>query len=494
MPFALYGIRRYVAHGRRRALAGAAAALVAQNLSCGYYLLYFPPFVGAYAIWEAWRSRRWTRRTLVDLSVAAVAVAVVTAPFVVPYLLVRQDLQLARSITETSRLSADVYSYFTASPAQVWGSRLADVYPKAEGELFPGLVTIVLALIGLAWGDSMVRPPEAAPPPAAMSPARRWLLWGASGVAVVYAVATIVAILARRLTLDLWVFEIRLGNVTQLLLRAVAGFGGVLWLSPETRRRAGEFFRSRGWYAGALAIAVWLSLGPAPRVMGRPLELASPYKFLFDVVPGFDGLRVPARFAMIATLMLAILGGYGAAAILRRRAGTTVAVILAALFLFEARARPFVVNAMEPLREYTTPEARLYPPNRAPAIYRAVARLPIDAVLAELPIGQTDYDVRAMFYSTVHWRRLVNGYSGFFPPSYRRIAFSLGQVPLHPDVSLDALGEVGATHVIVHEGAYLDSEGRETTAALRRLGASEILRESNDVLLALPAHSPRARP
>jgi len=45
---------------------------------------------------------------------------------------------------------------------------------------------------------------------------------------------------------------------------------------------------------------------------------------------------------------------------------------------------------------------------------------------------------------------------------------------------------LGATHVIVHEAAYLDGEGRETTIALSDLGARELFREAGDVLLALP--------
>src|SRR5215470_7448424 len=52
MPFALYGVRRYVQGGRMHALIGATGAVVLQGLSCGYYLLYFTPFVAAYAIWE----------------------------------------------------------------------------------------------------------------------------------------------------------------------------------------------------------------------------------------------------------------------------------------------------------------------------------------------------------------------------------------------------------------------------------------------------------
>jgi hypothetical protein len=53
MPFALYGFRRFfdsidaqtARGGRWRPLLGAAAALIAQNLSCTYYLMFFAPFV-----------------------------------------------------------------------------------------------------------------------------------------------------------------------------------------------------------------------------------------------------------------------------------------------------------------------------------------------------------------------------------------------------------------------------------------------------------------
>ena len=48
------------------------------------------------------------------------------------------------------------------------------------------------------------------------------------------------------------------------------------------------------------------------------------------------------------------------------------------------------------------------------------------------------------------------------------------------------LRQLGATHVIVHEAAYLDAEGRDTTTALRRMGATEAFREGPDTLLALP--------
>ena len=481
MPFAMYGFRRYFDGGRTRALAGATASIVMQGLSCGYYLLYFSPFAALYAVWEMWRTGTLTdRRTWLSLTAAAVVTVLVVAPFVLPYVRVSLGLELARTLGETTRLSADVYSYATASIAErFWGTRLSDVFQKPEGELFPGAVPIVLALIGLAWGGRTHVDRE----PATWRTRTAWLL---AAVAVAHVLAAAAVIVFRRLTLDLWLFDVRLGDATQLLLRAASAYGVALALSRTLRALTAAFMRSRGFFVAALLAAMWLSLGPSPQVLGRPLDLASPYRFLWNHVPGFEGLRVPARFAMIAALMLAVLGAFGAAVLARLRHGAIVLTILAAAFLFEAGAAPFVVNGMTPVRGFATPPARLERPQRAPEIYKAVGRLPPDVVLADLPLGQPDYDLRAMYYSIGRWRPLLNGYSGFFPPHYARAIVALGEVPRHADASMAVLRELGATHVVVHEGAYLDAEGRDTTASLRAAGAVEAFRDGPDVLLALP--------
>jgi len=111
VAFALYGLRRYFDTARRRPLVGAAAALVLQNLSSGYYLLFFTPVVGSYAFWEIARRRLWrSRRTWTELAVAGAAVAVVTAPFLLPYLALRNRLPSLRAADEVRRYAADVYA------------------------------------------------------------------------------------------------------------------------------------------------------------------------------------------------------------------------------------------------------------------------------------------------------------------------------------------------------------------------------------------------
>jgi hypothetical protein len=480
MPFAMYGFRRYFEGGRTRALIGATGAVILQGLSSGYYLLYFSPFALAYVLWEMWRKGRLKdRRTWFALLAAAAVAAVVIAPFVVPYFRASRELELSRSLSETTRLSADVYSYATASTAQrFWGKRIADVFPKREGELFPGAVPLLLALVGIVAAARTASIRDARSTRTIIARLLR-------AFAVLHAVAAAVTILFRRLIFDLGLFDVRLGNVTQLLLRGAIAYGIALYLSPAMRARAAAFMRSGGFFVLALLAAAWLSLGPSPQVLGRPLDLASPYRFLWTYAPGLEGLRVPARFAMIVALMLAVLGALGAAAVARMRHGVIVLGVLAALFLYEAGAAPFVVNGMSPVQGLVTPPARLELPRRAPLVYRAVDQLPVDAVIADLPLGEADYDLRAMYYSIERWRRIVNGYSGFFPPQYGRVKVALSEVQRHPEVSMETLRELGVTHVIVHEAAYLDMEGRETTATLRGLGATEVFRDGSDVLVAL---------
>jgi hypothetical protein len=486
MPFALYGLRRYFASvgerssiGRWRPLLGAVAALVAQNLSCGYYLMYFSPFVAAYVLWEIWQRRAWRSRAIwLQMSAAAAVVVIVTVPLLIPYVLARESLALERGGAELVRYSADVYSYATTSPLQViWGDT-ARVFPKAEGDLFPGLISLLLGLTGLVFWridrDEVQRPLSF-----------RAIHWVLLGLTIVHAIAAVITTLTRRWSIDLGIATLRMSNVDQLLIRAAIAATVLLVLSPELRARCAAFMRARGFFLASLLAAMWLSLGPSPQALGRPVNLFGPYQLFYDLVPGFDGLRVPARFGMIVILMLSVLGGYGAAVLARRRGGTVVLIVLAALFLAEGVTRPFPVNAVSPLADFTTPEARVYRASRAPAVYRAVPR-DTPVVLAELPLGQQDYDLRAMFYSMVHHARLLNGYSGFFPPHYGRLALALSDVPRHSDPAWNALREFGTTHVLIHEAAWPNNQGPNTTNALVTRGAQEIFRDGTDVLLKLP--------
>jgi hypothetical protein len=53
-----------------------------------------------------------------------------------------------------------------------------------------------------------------------------------------------------------------------------------------------------------------------------------------------------------------------------------------------------------------------------------------------------------MYYSTFHWQHLVNGYSGFFPPSYGRVLRAMRSFP--DQTSFDAIKGHGARYLVIH--------------------------------------------
>jgi hypothetical protein len=492
-PLALYALRRYFDTGRRLPLAGAATALFAQNLSSGYYLLYFMPFVAAYVVWEIAARRVWNRhRMWIELTAAAVIVAAATAPFLVPYLLLRDRLPALRDVREVARHSADVYGYLTASPVlRFWGDTLR-MFPRPEGDLFPGLIPVALAVIGIvAWAKrgatGATRTTGAAGTGADGSRGREWPARVFLVVGLGYVVLATAVIYQRRIAIDMGPVTASASDVMRLLAFAAGALTIAATLSRRVRSVAVRMARApESWVLGLLVAAWWLSLGPAPTSLGRPIELAAPYAILFEHVPGFAGTRVPARYAMIVAFALAVLAGFGLHAIDRRRWGTPVLIVAGLGFLAEVNVLPFPVNRVMSLQTLATPEARVYPSADAPRVYAAVRQLPHPAVLVEFPFGRPDYDRRAMYYSTAHWRPLVNGYSGFYPPDYGRLAFFLSDVPRRPELAWEALRQRGVTHALVHEAAYLEGEGVRVSTSFRAAGATEIFRDGSDALFALP--------
>ena len=428
MPFALLGMRRYFETRRRLPLALAVVALILQNLSCGYYVFFFAPLIGAYALYETatrslWRDWRHWRALLV----AGLVVCAATLPFLLPYLELRARGAIYRERVEIDVFSADLLAYVTASErARLWGP-LLQTFPAPEGSLFLGLVPVVLATLA-------------------------------------------VSSLARR---------------ARTRVRQSSG---------SRRRRLGELLKATfgtvvGFYLLAMLGAMALSLGPTIRLAGEPLA-NGPYLWLYEHVPGFDGLRVPARFAMVAGLSLAVLAGFGVVTLLetRKRRGAWIAG-LSLIFLLEATATPLPMNVVPwdgsafsklPRQVDVGPEP--------PGIYRAVAALPHDAILVELPVGSIGYEIRYTYNSTFHWRRLINGYSGALPVSYTSNVRALSRALWAPAVAWRGLRASGASHVIVHQGAWrISSKGERLCQWLEAHGAERLATVGRDVLFRLPA-------
>jgi hypothetical protein len=179
----------------------------------------------------------------------------------------------------------------------------------------------------------------------------------------------------------------------------------------------------------ALAAAgVLLSLGTATPIYG----------WLYAVFPPMQGLRVASRFANLYLLAMALLAGIGFAVIRRRlpdQWALAAAVAAVAAVNIEAAVAPIRYERFGGI----------------PRIYALLGAEPDPVVLVEVPVPPAAAifeNAPYVFASTAHWKKLVNGYSGYIPPDYRRLQPSLWHFP-HA-TAIQAMRDVGVTHVMIH--------------------------------------------
>jgi len=208
-------------------------------------------------------------------------------------------------------------------------------------------------------------------------------------------------------------------------------------------------------YLMALAAAFELSLGFHGYM----------YEFLYAYVPVFAGLRVPARLGIFVIAFLAILAAQGYATVhdaVPPAARRAFAVVISCVLLLEYSVSPLHLVPYE---------------NTRPPVYEFLARLP-PGVVAEFPVPPRNAvpgpDARYTYMSTFHWQKLVNGYSGYYPPSYLQ---RLDGLQSFPDASsLEILRRTGVSYVIVHLSSYesekqllLDLQANPALVVLGRL-------------------------
>jgi hypothetical protein len=515
MPFALYGLNRYVtgsagsagsassagsagsassagsagsagSSGSVLALAGGTAALVMQNWSCGYYLLYFAPFVPLFVM-----HRMWTVGTLKDLrmwiglAAAAAVTLLLTLPFLFPYSEAKQIFGFERSFGEVVLFSANVWSYVTASENLSFLGTALRYYPHGEGETFLGFVPWLLAIVALVavWRSPVGARPALSEGDDASVGAR---VEGSpeSGARRVFSLLLTIAVITQFIALlsvvtfggfDLNLLGLMISARTppRLLMQFFVSVILLLLVSPSARDATTRFVRTPVFFfAVAALLAMWLSLGPQPKAGDARVSGFGLYGVLYNYVPGFNGVRVPARYAMIAGLFLAVLAGYGAARIRARIAMVVVGILI----LVEGAAIPMEINRTWAQNE-AEPPARVFSAGEAPPVYARVASLPEGTAITEFPFGDGAWEIRYVYYSHVHWKPITNGYSGAFPPAYRGRVARLQKVDGDPNAAWRALIDSGTSHAIVHSNAFAEpADAAAVDAWLRAHAATELER------------------
>jgi len=184
-----------------------------------------------------------------------------------------------------------------------------------------------------------------------------------------------------------------------------------------------------------------------------------PYRWVYDFLPGWEGIRTPGRLFTFATLGLALLAGGGAVAGLRAArerfgerltpalAGVAAAVVVIAVAV-EGRGLPF-----DPTGAIAQPRAP-----EAPADVSEVA-----APQLHLPAPLAEDNRRYLLWSTDGFPAIVNGRSSVQPESTEELIEAMDRFPDRASVEL--LRERGVRSVILH---LARAPGTEQSGAAKR--------------------------
>ncbi|MBC7228932.1 MAG: glycosyltransferase family 39 protein [Actinobacteria bacterium] len=400
LPFMLLHLYRYLERGRLRNLLLFALFFLVQSLCSWHSMLYCAIAAGLLWAWKAAFSRRaaeWKR--LLAAAAALAAALAVMAPFALPYLRAHRRLPgFERSLKEVELYGARGEDFLRVlDVSAVYGEAPS---PFREGSigyenvLYPGVVILVLAAA---------------------------------------------ALLLRRRDEE-----------------------------AVTADEAASFRRGELFFLLLAALALLMTFGP--RIAGRwnPFYMV-PYR-----LGAFKFTRVPARFTILVSLALAVLGGYGASKIARRAAsggnggrearrltGASLVVLLALeLLTVNIFVHPVAVGAEVPevytwlrdqgdVRVIELPTGTLGPVN----LY--------DRNVDWRPQQVYDYiyrECRVMYFSTYHWKKMVNGYSGYMPFFYRRIMMEMQGFPSARSVAL--LRGLGVDYVL-WDWSWVESQRME---------------------------------
>lgn len=376
---------------------------------------------------EPRRERAFWMRLVATLAIASL----VLLPFLIPYQTVANEYGARRTTGEARLLSAaPVHWLVPSSRNLVYGSAFGR-WRTEERELFPGFLAVALAIVGVCASRPLALSPSLRVRP-------RKLL---DGAILLFLVVSVVIAFAGRVRLGPISFagaDVPAVITTILVLIRIAPWVGV---------RSTE----------ASAAALWLLIGFFGS-LGWNFFL---HPFLFRVVTPFRATRVPARWAAIAYVGIAVLAAIGAAALLARtspKARRALAALLIALAIVDVSAR---------VQWRQVPE-------RAP-IYAAVRGA---TSLLELPLTGEGIPFLYLLAQTEHRVPLVNGTSGWETPAHEQLR------RLERDLHYPEGFVRDAELVLVHE-ARLTVEQRAALAPL--LAKLQLLRRvGGDALFRIP--------
>jgi hypothetical protein len=153
LPLTLLYLERFWAAGRRRDGLMLALFMAAQTLSAFYFGFQVVLVAGIYVLVRLLlRPRRTTWRRLGQILPWFLLSGLLILPFALPYLRVRADLGLERSLAEASQSGSSLAEFFLPRNDNPIYPAVVRSLPTDAGDLFPGVIGSLLAVLGfIVW-------------------------------------------------------------------------------------------------------------------------------------------------------------------------------------------------------------------------------------------------------------------------------------------------------------------------------------------------------
>lgn len=189
-----------------------------------------------------------------------------------------------------------------------------------------------------------------------------------------------------------------------------------------------------------------------PRVVIGNWSMPLPYAWFMQVIPGFSSMRAPGRFGLGVMVGIGGLSGLGFDRALRMLRKGRVDGWVASL----AVVGVVCVTSVDYDFLHRRPGVRRLPAGSdLPQVYQVLAHSEPGPVL-EIPAGSPGgdlYDMATnseyMYFSIFHWHPLLNGYSGYWPPSYTPVVALSRSLPNEKATEILAR-TTGLRYVVVH--------------------------------------------
>ena len=223
------------------------------------------------------------------------------------------------------------------------------------------------------------------------------------------------------------------------------------------------WFRSRFSFFWILIVGIFalLCLGPELKIFNQLTGLSLPYSLFFEIIPGWDFFRVPARLIILVTLGMAILSSFTVAGITKKyfsslKKSTVFGVLIAVIILVELSTIPY------PSSE----------PASIPEIYEIIKSDTKNTAILEAPIGgfgqmKRYSDPIFQYYQTYHTKPIVGGYEVHLPSDIQRTTqtyffnnFAWDGIKrdiVHQDmndVGISIMNYFNIGHVVIHQKTF----------------------------------------